>query len=362
MLSAIFDIILSKENNCRIMSTNDIKSAYKLRSWKGTLDQLVKTTGVSLKDVCDYTGYTYNEDGVSFYLKLPRKRTSFIGIGMAFHQPLDVINSWITKYGGKKKLYVKDISEDLVWIYLINASYKDASGSINYFRRYEEFQSVAYAVFCERWDEIVRQHEDTSDVEISLGQAEYGPEYDGIKAFVAEHMDAFKTAYTKPRAYLDSYVDRIIETCRNNPDNKTIRSLNSMRGYLDDSMINFLSGSSETINVVDRKTGKRSINIKHIPKGRKKYVSLCLSLGMTCPDIDRFLQLMGYVPLDIMDKNEGRLISALVEWENNHPVQRAFKNKYFEGNTAIELEPSEEYKAVDEMLQLKSDLSDLYDI
>lgn len=339
------------------MGAINIKTAYKLRSWKGTLDQLVQETGITLKDVCEYTGAAYNEEGVSFYLKLPRMRSSYIGIGMAFRQPLDVINSWITRYAGKKKLYVKDISEDLVWIYLINANLEDPSGEVNYFRRYEEFQSVAYAVFCERWDEIVHRTEDTSDVEISLGQAEYGPEYDGIKSFVAEHIDAFKTAYHKPRAFLDAYVDKIIETCRRNPDNKTIRSLNSMRGYLDDSMINFLSGSSETINVVDRKTGKRTIKIKHIPKGRKKYISLCLSLGMTHADIDRFLVMMGYAPLEILDSDEGKLITELTEWENSHPLQRAFKDKYFSGDTAIRLTDEEEYRAVDEMLQLKTDIT-----
>ena len=340
------------------MSTKDIRTAYKLRSWKGTLDQLVRETGITLKDVCEYTGAAYNEDGVSFYLKLPRKRTSFIGIGMAFGQPLEVINNWITRYADKRKLYIKDISEDLVWIYLINANIEDRDSGINYFSRYEEFQSVAYAVFSERWDEIISGYEDTADVEISLGQAEYGPEYDGIKTFVAEHMDAFKTAYHKPRALLDAYVDKIIDTCRRNPANKTIRSLNSMRGYLDDSMINFLSGSSETINVVDRKTGRRSVNIKHIPKGRSKFIELGLSLGMTGADIDRLLDLMGYAPLDIMNSREGRLITALTEWENSHPLQRAFKNKYFSGDTAISLTDEAEYRAVDEMLQLKADITE----
>ena len=134
-----------------------------------------------------------------------------------------------------------------------------------------------------------------------------------------------------------------------------------MRGYLDDSMINFLSGSSETINVVDRTTGKRSINIKHIPKGRSKYIDLGLSLGMTNADLDRLLSMMGYAQLDIMDSREGRLITALTEWENSHPLQRAFKNKYFSGDTAISLTDEEEYRAVDEMLQLKTEISAVHE-
>ena len=342
------------------MKSDNIKGAYKLRSWKNTLDQLCDETGISLKEVCEYIGSAYNEDGISFYIKLPRSRKVFIGIGMAFRQPLEVINRWITGFAGKRRLYVKDISEDLVWIYLINANLANGSLTNNYFRRYEEFQSVAFAVFSERWDEIVVNYENTADVEISLGQADYDKEYDGIKEFVAEHMDAFKTAYSKPRSYLDMYVNKIVEICRKNPDNKTIRSLNSMRGYLDDSMINFLSGNSKIINVVDRRTGKMTINIKHVPKGRKKYINLCISLGMTAKDIDCFLNMMGYPPLDSIDRDEGMLLRALTDWEQEHPLQRAFKNRFCGIDETIILDDQEEYQAVDDMLQLKSDIIDFF--
>lgn len=342
------------------MSVQDMKTSFKLKSWKSTLNQLMAETGLSLKDICEYTGSAYNEDNVAIYVKLPRKRTTFIGVGMAFHQPLDVINNWIVKYGNKRKLYIKDISEDLVWMYLIKANCEDPDSGINYFQRYDDYQSAAYSIFCEKWDEIVYGYEDTADVEISLGQAEMGPEYDGLKKFVAEHMDAFKTAYCKPRTFLDIYVGKIIEVSRRNTENKTIKSLNSMRGYLDDSMINFLSGSSETINVIDRNTGKRTISIKHIPKGRKKYISLCISLGMSVQDINYVLSLMGYAELDKSNQEEETLIMQLDRWESNHPMQRKFKNKYCYGDESIELSDPEEFKAVDEMLQMKSELIEAY--
>lgn len=334
--------------------------ARKLKNWKNTLDRLSKEKGISLKEVCDYIDAAYNENGISYYVKLPRKRSTYIGIGMAFRQPVETINEWITYYGGKKKLYAKDISEDLVWLYLINANLEDESGTRNFFRSYEEYQSSAYAVFSERWDEIILKNEDTADVEIKLGQAEYGSEFDGLKAFVAEHMDAFKTAYSKPRKYLDRYVSSILTACRTHPALKSLRSLNSLRGYLDDSMINFLSGDSETVHVVDHRTGKKTINIKHIPKGRKKYISLCLSLGMTTEDIDRYLEMMGYAPLDITDKGEEMLILSLAEWERTHPEQRAFKKRNIDGDEEIQLSSAEEHKAVEQMLQLKSDLAEHY--
>ena len=342
------------------MGAKNTKDSYMLRSWRNTLDHLAKETGTSLEEASEYIGMACSDGAPGFYIKMPRKRSTFIGVGMAFKQPVEVINQWITDYARKRKLYVKDISEDLVWLYLINANLHDDSGSINYFKRYEEYQAVAYAVFRERWDEIGLGFEDTADVEISLGQAEYGPEYDGIKAFVAEHMDAFSSAYAKPRAMLDNWLQQIISTCREHPDETVISSLNSMRGWLDDSMINFLSGDASTVNVIDRKTGKRSINIKRMPKTRRKYIAMCMALGMTTDDIDPFLEMMGYATIDVSDGDEGKLLMALTEWENMHPLQRAYKNSHFKDLVSVDLSPAEEYRAVREMLQLRSDLAEAY--
>lgn len=342
------------------MITNNTNDSFMLRSWRNTLDRLSKETGISLEKVAGYIGTACSDGAPGFYIKMPRKRSTFIGIGMAFKQPVDVINRWITEYARKRKLYAKDISEDLVWLYLINANLSDKTGDINYFQRYEEYQSIAYAVFRERWDEISLGFEDTADVEISLGQADYGSEYDGIKAFVAEHMDAFSSAYAKPRALLDSWLRQIISTCREHPDETVISSLNSMRGWLDDSMINFLSGDASTFNVIDRKTGKRSINIKRMPKSRRKYIAMCMALGMTTDDIDRFLEMMGYSTIDVSDSDEGKLLMALTEWETTHPLQRAYKNRYFKNDVSIDLTPAEEYRAVRDMLQLRSDLEEAY--
>ena len=343
-----------------IMGVKKTKDSYMLRSWRNTLDRLAKETGTSLEEVAEYIGAACSDGTPGFYTKMPRRRSGFIGIGMAFKQPVEVINQWITDYARKRKLYVKDISEDLVWLYLINANLHDDSGSTNYYKRYEDYQAVAYAVFRERWDEIVLGLEDTADVEVSLGQADYGPEYDGIKAFVAEHMDAFRSAYAKPRAMLDGWLQQIISTCREHPDETVICSLNSMRGWLDDSMINFLSGDVSTVNVIDRKTGKRTINIKRMPKSRRKYIAMCMALGMTTDDIDRFLEMMGYSTIDVSDSDEGKLLMALTEWETTHPLQRAYKNRYFKNDVSIDLTPAEEYRAVRDMLQLRSDLEEAY--
>ena len=79
---------------------------------------------------------------------------------------------------------------------------------------------------------------------------------------------------------------------------------------------------------------------------------------MTLEDINRYLKMMGYAPLDIMDKNEGRLISRLTEWERTHPIQRAFKSKYIDGNNTVQLTETEEHSAVEQMLQMKSEITE----
>lgn len=103
------------------MGAKRTRDSYMLRSWRNTLDRLAGETGVSLEAVSEYIGAACNDGEPGFYVKMPRKRSTFIGIGMAFRQPSEVINQWITDYARKRRLYVKDISEDLVWLYLINA-------------------------------------------------------------------------------------------------------------------------------------------------------------------------------------------------------------------------------------------------
>ena len=74
----------------------------KVRRWRRTLDTLLEENDRDLKWLCEYTGAVYNENSVSFYEKLPKKRKTYIGIGMAFRQPLEVINTWIADFAMKK--------------------------------------------------------------------------------------------------------------------------------------------------------------------------------------------------------------------------------------------------------------------
>ena len=344
--------------------THTFSTAYRTRSWRRILDMLSEQTGVTFEDVCRYAGIRYNEQGASFYVKIPKRRQSFIGIGMAFGQDLEVINDWITRFGGKRKLYVKDITEDLVWIYLIGANTAQgasagARSKRNYYALYEKCLAVTQATWQEMWDELTIGARSTADVEIELANVDYDNVFAGLKDFIADHMDSFKTAYTRPRRYLDRYVESILETCRANPQHTQIRTLSDLRGWLDDSMINYLAGDSSTINVIDAKSRRRTIRIKHIPQNKNTHIALCLSLGMTAKEINEYLDLMGFGPLDPDNPKENTLIAMLAVWEELNPLPRMYKSKVFDGQQIV-LTDLEELRAVEEMLQLRQVLDAEY--
>lgn len=330
----------------------------KIKQWQNELTEITLKTGITLQDVCDYLDLNYNRD-VGFFVKIPKKRRMMIGIGMAFGQPLDVINRWITTYAGKRKLYSKDISEDLIWIYLINTNSGRSDKEINYFKLYESYQEAAFETYMTIWNEVTAGSSDTEDVDRQLSQIGDAVGVDELKEFVINNIDSFKTAYSKPRRMLAKYVKCLLNTKgKDDKDGKT--SLISLRGWLDDSMINYLSGSTDTVNVTDLKTGSRIPDLKHIPKNRKSHISLALALGMTVCEINQYLEMMGYIPLDEEDIDDAVLIKELNKWDEEHPLQKIYKKKYIEEDDNIDMTLEEEQRAANDMLMLRQDLKDQY--
>lgn len=325
-------------------------SNYRLKRWKAELDKLVQETGISLQDVADYLGASYSE-GYGFYRKLPKTRATYIGIGMAFNQSLSTINRWITKFGGKKKLYIKDVLEDLVWIYLIEANYSDYSDN-NWFADYESYREKAIDTYNSMWDIDIDENIDTNKLEDNFKYVTKNSDPRNLQDFINNNIDAFKTAYSKPRHMLESYLNQILQTMNAYSGNPRKTTLNSLRGYLDDSTINYLSGQSGVINVLDKSKGSRTSAFKHVPKNRDTHITMCMSLGMTIDEIDKYLDLMGYAPLDATNKEEGMLINILNKWDNEHPLVIKYKDKYFNGKD-VEISPKEELQAVTDMLQLR---------
>lgn len=356
------DFAVNAEN-----SVEEIKNAwwemfsnYRVKRWRQELKKQSERTGMSFSRVCEYIGTEVSETP-GFYKKLPKSRETYIAIGMAYRQPAEVINKWITRYGSKRALYVKDILEDMIWLYLINANYRDNVSDKNYYREFENAGSRIAMLYNEIWEQDINESMGTADLENDFRYIEYDDEYFALKRFVSENMDSFKTAYAKPRKMLDEYISNILRTKNENVIAGRKWTLNTLRGYLDDSMINYLSGYSDSINSYDKSKGCRTPSFKHVPKNKKAHISLCLAMGMTVDEIDKYLELMGYAPLDGIDRHEGPLINIIRSWDDTHPLQRKYKEKYISGNKDIELDCRDELLAVNEMLQMRNDIKEIYE-
>ncbi|MBQ6150399.1 MAG: hypothetical protein IJJ03_01965 [Mogibacterium sp.] len=339
---------------------NELYGKLQLVYWKDEIDNLTHTTGVSINDVCDYLGLKYSRD-IAIYTKIPKSASTLIGIGMAYKLPLSEINRWLIEYGKKHSLYAKDVFGDLVWIYLINCNFNDPDRSVNYYSMYDRCREEAVRIYTELYDQDISESADTDDVKAQLLSLPYDPAFEGLKGFIIDNLDAFKTAYAKSRGYLLNYVDCILKA-RGEKDPKAGK-LNSLRGYLDDSMINYLSGGAETIHLLDMSSGVRTGKVKRVPRGRKTHISMCLALGMSAPEINTYLNGMGYGSLDPDNSDERMLLKMLDLWDDGHPLQRRFKETCLSESGKQQEEAmsaEDEFAAVAEMLQLRQNLLSEY--
>lgn len=335
----------------------ELFSNYRLKKWRRELKNLAESTGISIEEACRYIGAEVSRYP-GFYKRLPKHRETYIGIGMAYGQSVDTINRWITKYGSKQRLYVKDVFDDMIWIYLINANQKKKDDA-SYFAKYHECREEIESLYLEIWNQAGKAQEETARLEEEFSAVEFDDYHTQLKMFVRDNIESFRSAYARSRKILNGYVVEILRVKNLAMDGGHRWTLNSLRGWLDDSMINYLSGSYETFNTVDRERNLTS-RFKQIPRTRKTHISLCLALGMSIDAIDEYLELMGYAPLDAVNPDEGSLINLLTRWEENHPLQKRFKDRYFKNMSDENLSEEEQLLAVNEMLNLRYDLNDAY--
>lgn len=315
-------------------------SNYRTKKWKQELKEIIENTGITFEDICDYIDIEYSSRP-GFYKKLPKNRRTYIGIGMACKLPLETINRWIVKYGGKRKLYVKDVLNDLVWIYLINANYQNG-GNTNYYKQYNKCQEEIERIFWMIDNEAGENDADTEVVENQVRDIVFDSEYNALKKYVKENISVFASAYAKPKKFLTQYVDQILRVKNENRQGRKW-TLNTMRGYLDDSMINYLTSG-----------------VKYVPRSKRTHIAIALALGMTTDDISRYMDLLGYAHLDGTNNDEGILMNLLDKWEEAHHLQRQFKNTYIYGSEKAHMQITEQQQAVNEMLELRSEIREMY--
>ncbi|MDD6310833.1 MAG: hypothetical protein PUB09_02720 [Firmicutes bacterium] len=337
-----------------------IVSKFKVYSWRDEMRGLAREKGVGPRELCEYLGEPV-KDKPAFWSKMPHKRETFIGIGMALKLPLEDINRWIAKYGDKKKLYVKDVIRDLAWVYLINANVNDTESDTNYYQKYEICRDLIDEVYDAIWQENIAIYVETVNLDAKISDIEYDHEFSGLVKFIRENLGAINTAYARPRRILSKYVDEILRVLNENSEVEWC--LNSLRGeYLNDSMINYLTGDPNEINVIDRKTRKKTSGVKMIPSAKRTHIDLCVALGMTTEDINDYLEQMGYAAIDASDESVKRLIEILDEFEEDNPLVRKFKKQRIYGRL-YKVKPitkEEELQAVKAMLGLRNKLVSVY--
>ena len=154
---------------------------------------------------------------------------------------------------------------------------------------------------------------------------------------------------------LSAYVQAILDTHTEANDGQRT-PINFLRGYLDDAMINYVTGSSESIHVMDMKSKDMTVKQRPIPKLRKTHIALCLALGMTTDEINKYLELMGYARLNQDAEEDSRLIECLGKWEAKHLNVAKFKRAKIKGETCDKISEKDCLQAVSDMLMLRSDL------
>lgn len=306
--SSVNTISFEEKANNPELQPEDIKKSfwenkldrYRLKKWRKELDELCENSGISKKDICLYCGKEPTSTP-NFYTRKPNEKETYIGIGMAMKQTQKTIERWIKKYARKRGLYVKDCLNDLIWIYLINANVRDHSSRKNYYMEFANCRTKIEETCNELWGTKEVSSVDTIRLTESAETVPYDDEYSQLVNFVADNIGAFKTAWVKHRETLNRYLDVILSTINQQEKYSSKICLHKLRleDIIDNNMRNYLAGGSYK--------NKASFVLK--TRNRRSHISMCLTLGMTKVDIDEYLALLAYHPLDSTNEDEALLIN-----------------------------------------------------
>lgn len=318
--------------------------------WKTEIRQLAQELNMTPEDICEYIGVPVSHEP-RFWMRIPKRREYFIGIGMCLGQPLEVINRWIMEYGNKRRLYIKDAKSDLVWMFLVNANSNSASSDVNYYKLFDELSSQVDRIYDKLWNGEYGVLMETDELVSQVPIIDYPDLELELLRFVEDNYEYLKSAYNKPRKMLNRYIDKILEVLNTSGD-KTW-TLNSLRGYLEDGMINYLCGDYRCIHSLESNHSSLSKRTKRIPKDKKSHIELCVALGMNAQDIDTYLELMGYTSLSDASEYECIIAHKLGKWMNEHPLQEKFIAKYLRTTASnCNMTQEDEYQAVTQMLEM----------
>lgn len=346
----------------------DLPYKFRLRKWQKELKHLTEESGLTLAGVADYIGATVKKTLPGFYTRLPKKKETYVKIGLALQQPREVVDQWIKKNTKHRVLYAKD-PKDLVAIYFLNLSSKDKRHVKNYCDIYvhylekvtkevEDIQKVLKEAGKYKGEMGVGFKTSIGTIELEKG---IDKEEDLIN-YMKVNYSSFQDAYKKSRDYLLAYIDILLESLnrakvslvllnRTERDHDAKWSKRTLweRGNISDANYNYLTGNE--------------IKGKQIPQTKSSYISIALNLGMGKSQINEFLEMAGFDAININDEEQGfcefTLNYLLPKWDMSHQEAVKWRKKYID-KEVIDMSTAEEAEALKQILNMKNDIAEIY--
>lgn len=344
----------------------DLPYKFRLRKWQKELKNLTKESGLTLAGVADYIGAPI-KPLPGFYTRLPKKKETYVKIGLALQQPRDVVDRWIKKNTKHRTLYAKD-PKDIVAIYVLNLSNEDKRHVKNYCDVYlhyldkvsKEVKDIQKAL------KEAKNYEDEMSVESKtpLGtiELERGLNQEELINYMKANYRSFQDAYKKSRDYLLAYIDILLESLNRAKvslvlANRTEKMHNIKwskrtlweRGNISDANYNYLTG--------------KEVKEKQIPQTKSSYISIALNLGMGKVQINELLEIAGFDAININDEEQGfcefTLNYLLPKWDMDHQEAVRWRKKYID-KEAIDMSITEEAEALKQILNMKEDIAEIY--
>jgi len=335
------------------------KTPFRLLSWRLELKRLAKEMGLTIAGVAEQMGEDFSNTP-GFFEKLPKKRETYVKLGLILKQPRSVVDRWIKKNTKTRGLYAKDPS-DLIGIYFLDLSFEEKHK--NYCNTYtfclgkskkefEEFkeelnflrktikdlkrkeskvEEIEKATVKKQLDDAVKRLDEmesvllkpasTIEVEKGLIIREDNCE-DLLTEYMVTNYQSFQVAHEKPRQYINEYIDLLIDRLEKT---KRAHELSWSRvalkkaNIITDAMYNYICGD---------------IDKAQVPRKKSSYISYGLHLGMSMKQINTLLNVAGYDCLNINDDSDGYaefvMIPLLIKWEESHELANKWRRKYID--------------------------------
>lgn len=309
----------------------------RLNLWKHELDTLIEEKKLSLPELAEFVGLSRSEHP-RFYTGLPKKKETYVKIGLILKQPKETVNRWITKNTKSNMLYARD-PKDLIGIYFLHQNMKGKRSSKYYCDIYSDCLKYLKENNSNK-DDLDEKIDPYKTIEIERMIEGLDKPEECIR-FIQDNGSTFHHTNERVRTYINNYIEILLESL-NRTKRKSDKKWSALQlkenGVISPAQYNYLTGSNQTL------------------KKKSSLISIALDLGMSEAQINELLHLGGFDSLNINDDSgfaEIALIYLLRKWEQENHLVRSWRNKYILHN---QVGVTREYTAVRQLLKMREDI------